>query len=55
MSFGEQYAPACQRINVWRFDLRVSLQASDPVVEIIDGDEENIGALIRCDRVEAND
>ena len=49
MSFGKQDASSSQGVDVRSLYLRVATQATDPVIEIIDGDEENIGPVIRHD------
>ncbi len=46
MGVGEEGSFFCQAINVWSLDLRVSLQASDPIILIIDGNEKNIGFVL---------
>lgn len=48
MGVGEKGALRCQSIDVWSLGVRVSAQAADPVVLIIDGDEEDIG-LLSCE------
>ena len=42
MSIGKKHSTLGQSINVRRASLRVTTQATDPVVEIIDSDEEHI-------------
>jgi len=42
----------CQAINVRRTGLRIAFQMGDPVIEIVDGDEEHIGAVRRHRRLE---
>jgi hypothetical protein len=43
MGVEEQRAPGRERIDVRRLDLGMSAEAANPVVLIIDRDEENIG------------
>ena len=47
MSVGEQHTAGRQAIHVWSFRLRVPPHAADPIVEIIDGDEKDVGFLQR--------
>jgi len=47
MSVGEQHAAGRQAIHVWSLCLRMSSHATDPVIEIIDGDEKDVGFLQR--------
>ena len=42
MSIGKKHSTLGQSINVRRASLRVTTQATDPVVEIIDGDKEHV-------------
>ena len=39
----EEHAPCREPINVRRLCLRVPAHAADPVIEVIDGDEQDIG------------
>ncbi len=43
MSVGEQHAAGRQAIHVWSLRLWMSSHTTDPVIEIIDGDEEVVG------------
>ncbi len=47
---GEGDAHLCESINVRRLRLGVHAQVADPVVEVVDGDEENVGAGLRFSR-----
>ncbi len=42
MSIGEQGSSFRQSIDVGSLHLRMSIQTSDPVIQIVDGDEEHI-------------
>ena len=44
MGVGKQSAPSSESIDVRCECLRMSAQASDPIVEVVDGDEKNVGA-----------
>ena len=39
----EQRPPVRQPVDVWRLDQRVPAHAADPVVLIVDGDEQHVG------------
>ena len=43
MSIGKKHSTLGQSIDVRRTRLRVTIQATNPVVEVIDGDKEYIG------------
>jgi hypothetical protein len=43
VSIREQDTTSCQPIHIGRLDLRMSTQAPDPVIEIVDGDEQDVG------------
>ncbi len=43
MSIGEEDTPRGKTINVWSQCLRVPIEATDPIVEIVDDNEEDIG------------
>ena len=43
MGVGEEHARGGQPIEVGRASLRMAAKATDPVVQIIDGDEEDVG------------
>lgn len=45
MGIGEQCAAFGEAIDVRREGLRMALEAPDPVVEIIDSDEQDVGFL----------
>lgn len=53
MGVRENYSFGSQSVHVRRPGLRIALQYASPVIQIIDGDEEDVGfgpALIRrCD------
>ena len=43
MGIGESCATCSQAVDVGRFRLRVPAEVADPVVLVIDGDEEDVG------------
>ena len=43
MGIGKQGSPRRQFIQIGRFDLRMATQASDPIIQIINGKKQNIG------------
>jgi len=45
MGLLEEHAPFGEGIDVRRFGLWMASEATDPVVQIIYGDEQNVGAL----------
>lgn len=52
MCFRKQDTTVCQTIHVRRFHLRMTAETSKPVVEIIDGNEKNVGRpllSLRCE------
>ena len=46
MSIGEQRPPLGEAVNVRRLDLRMTAQATNPIILIIDGDKEDIRFLL---------
>jgi hypothetical protein len=48
MGIGEEHASFRKSIDVGRLDLRVPLEASHPIVQIVDRDIENIRAIFFC-------
>ncbi len=42
MSVGEENASRRKTINVWRQRLRVPAKTTDPTIEVINGDEEDV-------------
>ena len=46
MGLFKKYTTIGQGIYVWCLGLRVSIEATDPVVEVVHGDEEHVGALL---------
>jgi hypothetical protein len=49
MRVGEQGTPLRQRIDVRRLDLGVAFETAHPVVQIVNRDEQYIGALLSED------
>jgi len=45
MGVRENRSARRESIDARRFDLRVTAEAADPIVEIIDRDEEDVGAI----------
>ena len=45
MGVGEQHAAGRQPIDIRCLRLRMSAEATNPIVEIIDGDEQHVGPL----------
>jgi hypothetical protein len=43
MGIGKQGSPRRQFIQIGRFDLRMATQASDPIIQIINGKKQNVG------------
>ena len=43
MGIGKQGSPRRQFIQIGRFDLRMATQATDPIIQIINGKKQNIG------------
>jgi len=43
VSIGEIDAAGCEPIDIWRMSAWCFAQATDPVVHVIDGDEEDVG------------
>ena len=43
MGIGKQGSPRRQFIQIGSFDLRMATQASDPIIQIINGKKQNIG------------
>jgi len=54
MSVIEKYAGGRQPVKVWSPGLWVTVEATDPVVQIVDCNEENVGPCPAKDR-EANE
>ena len=51
MGIRKQHALGRQPVHLWRLGLRVAFQHVRPVIQVIDGDEEDIGFLVlRCRR-----
>ena len=55
MSFGEEDSAPSQRIHMRSLYLWVSVKATDPVIQIVDRDEQDIGAILRTGIHTAND
>lgn len=55
MGIGEQCAAFGEAIDVRREGLRMALEAPDPVVEIIDSDEQDVGFLRQRRGAEKNE
>ncbi len=45
MGVGKKHPAFGQRVNIRRLYLRMALEASYPVIEIINGDEKDVGLL----------
>ena len=45
---GEESAAGGQPVHVRRLNLRMTLEAADPVVQIVDGDHQDIGTVVGC-------
>jgi hypothetical protein len=45
MSAGEQHASRCEPIHIRRHCLRVPVQATNPVIQVIDCNEQNVGPI----------
>ena len=45
MSIGEKNSLTCETVHIWRLRLRMTAKDADPVVEIVNGDEEYVGLL----------
>jgi hypothetical protein len=41
----KKHTPPCESIDVWRVCLRMTTEATDPIVEIVHGNEENVGIV----------
>ncbi|EGF29376.1 hypothetical protein RBWH47_04740 [Rhodopirellula baltica WH47] len=51
MCVREKHAPRREAIDVWRLRLRVPTEAADPVVQVIDRDQQDIRRLsLNADR-----
>lgn len=48
MSAAEQYPLACQLIQMGSLYPRVASETTNPIVHVIDGDEEDISFRFRC-------
>ena len=46
MGVGEERPAPCQAVDVRRLGLRMSAQASDPIVQVIDRDEQDVGPAL---------
>ena len=42
MRIGKQYTLPSESIEVWRVRLRVAVKTPDPVIEIVNGDQQNV-------------
>ena len=47
MGIGKQHPLGRQSVHLWRLGLRVAFQHVRPVIQVIDGDEEDVGLLLR--------
>ena len=45
MSIGEGCTHGRETVNIWRFRLRVSNEMADPMIQVINRDEEHIGLI----------
>ena len=45
MGIGKGCTHGRETVNIWRFRLRVSSEMTDPMIQVIDGDEEHIGLI----------
>ena len=45
MGIGKGCAHGCETVNVWRFRLRVSAEMANPMIQVIDRDEEHVGLI----------
>jgi hypothetical protein len=43
MGVGEKHTALCETIDVGGFGLRMAPETANPVVEVVDGDEEDVG------------
>ena len=43
MRIVEENPGSCQSVQVWRLGLRMSAEATDPVVQVIHRNEQNVG------------
>ena len=48
MGIREQRAPGGEAIDVGGLRLGMTAEATDPVIQIVDGDEQDVGRLMRC-------
>lgn len=46
MGIGEKRASPRESIDVWCSGLRMSPQTTDPVIQVVDGNQENVGSFI---------
>jgi hypothetical protein len=54
MGIGKQGSPCRQFIKIGRFDLRMATQATNPVIEVIYSQKQNIGPGFGIDRCPPN-
>jgi len=47
MGLFKEYTPRCKPIDIGCLGLRMTTEATDPVVEVIDGDEQDVGSFSR--------
>lgn len=45
MGIGEKHTAFCQTIDIRGFGLRMTVEASDPIVEVIDSDKQDVGLI----------
>ncbi len=45
MRIGEQHAARCEPVQVWSQRLGMAVHTADPVIQIIDGNEQDIGLV----------
>ena len=50
MGIGKQSSPCRQFVQIGRFDLWMATQATDPIIQIINGQKQNIGLGLCIDR-----
>ena len=41
------YSPGSESVQIWRDRLRVAVQMTDPVIEVVDCDEQDVGSCCR--------
>jgi hypothetical protein len=51
VSVAEGHSPSCQSIEIWRDCLTIATKMADPVIQVINRDEQHIhsGIAIACD------